>query len=148
MENRKAKNTANLLSEKAVSIWRIRVTLILVLFSFLIGGLYVFWRIFATVLGIIGLIAYFIIILVYCPSLYKVCGYSINENTVIIDKGYFIHHSTQIHSSKVQYCIISQGPLQKLYGICSIMLLTAGSSEIINDISVINAQKIKNSLEE
>lgn len=139
--------SSNLLSEKAVTIWRIRATGLLVVFSFLIGAVFVFWNILAIILGVLGLTVYFLTIFAYCPLLYKVCGYSVNNNIVTINKGYFIHRHTKISFSKIQYCVISQGPLQKLYGVCSVIFLTAGSSEIISDISITDAQKIKISVE-
>ncbi len=147
MSKIKTDNT-NLLSEKAVKIWRIRATAVLIGFFFLVGAIFVFWEAAAIVLGIVGLALYFLVIFIYCPLLYSVCSYSENNRTVSINKGYFIHRNIKLNFSKIQYCVISQGPLQKIYGVCSIIFLTAGSSEMISDISVINAQKIKISLEE
>ncbi|MDD6489851.1 MAG: PH domain-containing protein [Clostridia bacterium] len=139
---------SNLLSEKAVNIWRIRATILLILFSFIDGALLVFLPIMATILGVAALIVYLSVIFIYCPALYRVCGYAVNKNIIIIENGLFFHYHTKINFSKVQYCVISQGPVQKIYGVCSLTFLTAGSSEKIIDISVTNAQKIKISVEE
>lgn len=138
----------NMLSDKAVSIWRIRATAVLILFSFLVGAVFVFYEIFAVIFGIMGLCAYIFIVLFYFPMLYRICGYSAENNVVIIHKGYFFQRHIKLYFSRVQYCVISQDPIQRFYGVCSIRFLTAGSSEIINDISVYNAQKIKISVEE
>lgn len=138
----------NLLSPNSVKIWRIRATLLLIVFSFFTGAFFVFWEVFAIILGIAGLTVYFLTVFIYCPLLYRVSGYSVEDNIVTINKGYFIHRYTKISFSKIQYCVISQGPVQKAYGVCSVTFLTAGSSEMINDISVSDAQKIKFSVEE
>lgn len=139
---------SNLLSDKAVIIWRIRATLIFILFAFLDGALYVFLPTMAVVLGIVGLIVYLSVVFIYCPLLYRVCGYSVSNKTVMIENGLFFHYQTKINFSKVQYCVISQGPVQKIYGVCSLTFLTAGSSKRIIDIPIIEAQRIKISVEE
>ena len=138
----------NMLSDKAVMIWRIRATLILIIFSFLIGAIFVFWEMLSIILGCVGLAVYFLVVFIYCPMLYRMCGYTLEKGVVTISKGYFLHKYTRLPFSKIQYCMISQGPIQKMYGVCSVFFLTAGSSEAINDISEEEAHKIKASIEQ
>lgn len=148
-KNRKNQDkNLNLLSENAVKIWRIRATLLLIAASFFDGAVAVFWSLGAIIFGTAVIILYLLVFFVYCPMLYSVSSYSVEQKIITVDKGFFIHKHIKMNFSKIQYCVISQGPVQKIYGLCSIMLLTAGSAETIYDISVINAQKIKISVEE
>ena len=137
----------NLLSEKSIMLWRIRSTVILILFSFIDGGLFVFFPFWAVVFGILGLSAYIIAIKLYFPLLYKHCGYFFENDIVSINSGVFIYHESKIQISKIQYCIISQGPIQRIFGLCSLRLLMAGSFESISQITLINAYRLKNYIE-
>ena len=65
----------NLLSEKCINLWRMRATVILILLSFIDGGLFVFFPDWSIFLGIIAVIAYFLMIIFYFPTLYKKCGF-------------------------------------------------------------------------
>ena len=138
----------NMLPAKAVMVWRIRATLLLIVFSFLVGAIFVFWETLSIILGTIGLIIYFLTVFVYCPILYRIYGYEVENGVITISKGYFLNRYTRLPFSKIQYCVISQGPVQKLYGLCSVVFLTAGSSEAISDIPEQEAHKIKASIEE
>ena len=137
----------NLLSEKCVYLWRIRATVILILFSFVDGGLFVFFPQWAIFLAIIVIAVYIFMIVLYFPMLYKHCGYFFEDNVISISSGVFIYHETKIPVSQVQYCVISQGTLQKIYGLCSVRLMMAGSFESVSQITLINAYRLKNLIE-
>ncbi len=137
----------NLLSEKSIMLWRIRATIILISYSFIDGGLFVFFPFWSVVFGIFGLSAYIIAIKLYFPLLYKHCGYFFENDIVSINSGVFIYHESKIQISKIQYCIISQGPVQRIFGLCSLRLLMAGSSESVSQITLINAYRLKNYIE-
>ena len=137
----------NLLSEKCVYLWRIRATVILIIFSFLDGSLFVFFSEWAVMAAVIGLAVYILMIVFYFPMLYKRCGYFFEDNIISISSGVFIYHETKIPVSQIQYCVISQGALQKIYGLCSVRLLMAGSFESVSQITLINAYRLKNQIE-
>lgn len=137
----------NLLSEKCIMLWRIRATAMLILYAFLDGGMFVFFPDFAILFGILGIGAYLSMILLYFPMLYKHCGYLFENGIISINSGVFIYHRTKIPVSKIQYCVISQGPLQRIFGLCSVRLLMAGSFESVSQITLINAYRLKNYIE-
>ena len=68
----------NLLSEKSIMLWRIRATAILILYSFIDGGLFVFFPFFAVAFGIFGLSAYIFAIKFYFPLLMEY-SYTTNQ---------------------------------------------------------------------
>ena len=137
----------NLLSEKCINLWRMRATVILILLSFIDGGLFVFFPDWSIFLGIIAVIAYFLMIIFYFPTLYKKCGYFFEKDIISISSGVFVYHQTKIPVSQIQYCVISQGYLQKIYGLCSVRLMLAGSFESVSQITLINAYRLKNRIE-
>ena len=136
----------NLLSKTALRIWRLRISLALVILFFFAGVLYFFFPIAAVILAAVLVFSYFFAFFVYLPMLYMNCSYTVNKKTVYIKKGVLNQKTTGIELSKVQYCKITEGPLQKLSGVCSLRLLTAGSYETLNDISLMNARRIKKML--
>lgn len=137
----------NLLSEKCINLWRIRATVILIIFSFIDGGMFVFFPKWSVFSGITGIAAYFLMITFYFPMLYRRCGYFFENNIISISSGVFIYHETKIPVSQIQYCIISQGVLQRIYGLCSVRLMMAGSFESVSQITLINAYRLKNQIE-
>ena len=137
----------NLLSEKCIHLWRIRATVILILFSFLDGGMFVFFPNWSVFLGIAAIITYFLMIIFYFPTLYKKCGYFFEKDIISISSGVFEKKKKKIPVSQIQYCVISQGYLQKIYGLCSVRLMMAGSFESVSQITLINAYRLKNRIE-
>lgn len=138
-----SKIKTNIISKKAPVIWRIRATAALIAAAFPVGALFAFHKIAALIFGAFVIITYVILILFYFPVLYKSCRYFIGESLIEIKKGVFFRKHTQIGFPKIQYCVFMQGPIQKIFGVCSVRLLTAGSFEIMRDISAINGKKIK-----
>ncbi len=136
----------NLLSKTALNIWRVRISVALIFMFFLAGVLFFFLPIAAFILAAVLVIAYIFAFFVYLPMLYKNCSYTVKGKTVYIQKGVLSRKTTGIELSKIQYCKITEGPLQRLGGVCSLRLLTAGSFETLNDISLLNARRIKNML--
>lgn len=137
----------NLLSEKCVYLWRLRATVLLIFLAFLDGSLFVFFPKWAVFFAIIEIILYILMILLYFPTLYKHCGYFFEDDIISISSGVFIYHQTKIPVSQIQYCVISQGVLQKIYGLCSVRLMMAGSFESVSQITLINAYRLKNQIE-
>lgn len=137
----------NLLSKKCVTLWKVQATMALIIFAFVDGGLFVFFPKWALILGIVGIVVYVLVISLYLPLLYRYCGYFLEKNVISLNSGVLVHRQTKISVSKVQYCVISQNPLQRVFRLCSVRLLMSGSFENIRQISVPNAYKLKNCIE-
>ena len=137
----------NLLSEKCIHLWRVRATALLIIFSFFDGGMFVFFPKWSIFFAILGITAYLLMITFYFPMLYKRCGYFFENDIISISSGVFIYHETKIPVSQIQYCVISQGVLQRFYGLCSVRLMMAGSFESVSQITLINAYRLKNLIE-
>ena len=137
----------NIVSFKALKLWRIRASAAIIILYFLIGAIFVFSEPTAIVFGIAAIIIYLLAVILYFPIMMQSCRYFLTDSYAEIEKGVLIRKHTQIRFSSVQYCVLTQSPLQKLFGLCSVELLTAGSSEVIRDISILNGKKIKHKVE-
>ncbi len=146
--SQKKNQSMNLISEHCIWIWRIRAGIGLVFLSMLLGGLFVFFPLTAMALEALLLILYFLLIFLYIPGYYYSCVCYLKGASVIVNKGFFIHKYSQIHFSNIQYCLISQGFIQKRFKVCTVYLMMAGSRERIYEISLRNAYELKQKVEQ
>lgn len=131
------------LPQRAVILWRVRATLLLIVAAFLCGVLFVFSNIMAIVFGIGAVVIYLLLMFLYFPYLYKGYMYGFLSKQIFIKKGVLFHRNIHIRMDKIQYCVLIQGPLQRLFGLASVLILMAGSQEYIRDIHVKNAEKLR-----
>lgn len=131
------------LPSNAVTLWRIRATLILVAASFLCGVLFVFSSVVAVIFGIAVLLLYGVNMLLYFPMFYKGYVYDFTPDFIFIRKGILFKKEIRIQTDRIQYCVLIQGPLQRLFRLTSVLILTAGSREFIRDITVKEAECLR-----
>lgn len=131
------------LPQRAVILWRVRVTLLLIAAAFLCGVFFVFSNIIALIFGIGTVAIYLVLMFLYFPYLYKSYVYGFSFQEIFIQKGVLFHKNIHIRMDRIQYCVLVQGPLQRLFGLASVLILTAGSQEYIRDIHVKNAEKLR-----
>lgn len=131
------------LPSNAVALWRIRATLLLVAASFLCGVLFVFSTVAAVVFGIVALLLYGTSMLLYFSVFYRGYVYNFTSDFVFIKKGVLFKKEIHIQTDRIQYCVLIQGPLQRLFHLTSVLILTAGSQEFIRDITVKEAEQLR-----
>ena len=78
------------------------------------------------------LIAAALLILVYLallapPRRYRAWGYGMDEEELQVRRGVWIRVHTVVPLGHVQHIDVSQGPLERAFGICSLVLHTAGT---------------------
>ncbi len=101
-----------------------------------------FMPIIGAALGVILLCAYLLCVFFFVPLYYHCLTYSADECNVNVRRGLFIHRYTRIAVNDIQYCIISQGLIQKLYRTYSVYVMLTGSFTVISNISLENAEMI------
>lgn len=131
-----------LLSRRALTVWRIRIGAIYILSGFLTGGIFVFSHTAALAAGILFTVLLILFVFVFCPAAFNKTSCRFCERAIIVEKGFIFHRISEIPFSKVEYCVISQTPCEKLYRISTMTFLCAGSFETVRGISVINSEKI------
>ncbi len=133
-------------SEKSVLVWRIRTTLVLFGSAFVLGGLFAFFPILSSIVGTMVVIAYAFVITVYCPALYRNTSFCVDGDRITIEHGFFVRTRCTLRAERVQYIITINGPVQRIFGLCSLSFMTAGSAEILQNVTHEDAEKIKKAL--
>ncbi len=87
--------------------------------------------------------AYFAGIFYYLPVCYNNCKYYLFEDHIVIRKGFFIVKESRVDYSKVHYSVISQGIVQRRFGVCTVALMMAGSKQMVSNIAVKDARLLK-----
>lgn len=134
------------ISEKAIIIWRVRTTLILFGAAFILGALFVFFPIISSILAIVAIVAYILAVTIYYPMLYKHTGFSLSKNSITIEQGFFVKRKCTLSSERIQYIVTMSGPIQRIFGTCSLSFMTAGSTQVLPNITLEDAEKIKTAL--
>lgn len=67
-------------------------------------------------------------ILWYPPAKYRHLGYRLDGNGITIRQGVFWRTQSSVARVRIQHTDVTQGPLQRRYGIATLKLYTAGSS--------------------
>lgn len=127
------------LSEKSITVQRIRASAVLAVWWFLCGAAAVFSLACAAVLAILSLAVYFILILFYFQKWYENYRFTISNDHIYIEKGVIFSKKINVFRSRVQYAQYIQTPLQKLFHTCTIVYQTAGAVVYLSEISEENA---------
>ncbi len=145
MENKDQKKIIgkNILSEKSVIIWQIRVSIYMIVYMLISGIFFVFVPLAAIIMCIIGCAAYFFIIVYYFPRLCRSVSYLCESGSLIIKKGFFIRKYISISFSQIQYLVLSEGIIESKYGSCSVYVFMAGGTEILWEVSKEYAYALK-----
>lgn len=69
---------------------------------------------------------------------YKLRGYALRENDIIYKKGVLFQSITTIPFNRVQHCEISQGPIDRLFELNSLLIYTAGGQG--SDIKIVGLE--------
>lgn len=93
--------------------------------DFILENKWIFYLIFLII---------FVITMVFAILGFYKMKYAIRDHDVIYQKGLLWRNTTIVPFNRVQHCEVKQGPLQRLLGLSSIKLYTAGGSS--SDLSV------------
>lgn len=77
---------------------------------------------------------------------YKLFGYEVREEEIIIKKGVLFKRETVIPVKRIQHLEKVQGPIQLLFKHASIQIFTAGSVEVIMGLNSLQADSILNEI--
>lgn len=133
----------NLVSPHYLIVWRIFLSLdmiaAVVIVAMLLSEMIIpMLIVYAVLIG-----AYFAGIFYYLPVCYRNCRYYLYEDHIVIKKGFFIVNECRVDFSKVHYSVLSQGIIQRYFGVCTVLLMMAGSKQRVSQISVKDARLIK-----
>ncbi len=95
-----------------------------VLFSFL--GL--LFRPLAWLALISGLLVFVLLCVFLIYKGFPRKGYAVRERDIHFKSGYIFSSVTSIPFARIQHCELDQGPIEKMFGLCSLQIYTAGGS--------------------
>ena len=132
----------NIISHKALIVWQIRAAAVFTLFSaadivvliFSAETAFVIW-LFAAALFLA--VRYFII-----PKEFSACRCFVSDESIYSEKGIFLHKRISVSFKSIQYCLILRTPCERIHGICTVVLLCAGSFETVRGLSLRDAVSI------
>ncbi len=137
-------NTKNLISEKLKNVVTLRMTLIYIISLIILFILLLFINstIIILIFYIETICAFTAIKIV--PNICKNCSCRIEQDGIIIKKDFIFSKTSFIGFENIEYCIMIIFPIDKLYGLCSIIILSGGSHEIIHGLTEKNGELISN----
>ena len=83
------------------------------------------WVVWLAVAGLILLAA--LVVWLYPPASYRHLRYRIDDSGITIRQGVFWRTQSYLPQVRIQHSDVSQGPLQRRYGVATLKLYTAGS---------------------
>lgn len=121
-------------SIKKITVLRLRATAAAVVAAFIIGAVFVFSRMIATVLTVLCLLLYVLTITVYAKLMYKVSGYFILEDTIVVKKGVIFLRETHMKLDKIEYTVKTQTFIQRKLKVFSLSIFSQGAKAVLHDI--------------
>jgi membrane protein YdbS with pleckstrin-like domain len=70
----------------------------------------------------------FIAVLILARYQYQIKGYLLRSHDIVYRQGLFFRRVTTIPFSRLQHCEIHEGPLERLFGLNTLLVYTAGGS--------------------
>lgn len=138
----------NLISEKASVIWRIRTSVIFVLYSVFSGICFFILPLISIIFLGIAVLLYIFTMFFYIPAVTKIIGCRFEKDHLILNKGFFSRREIRINFSKIQYAVMFEGIIEKRFGLASVDILMAGSSIIAWELSREDAVLLKKAIDD
>lgn len=72
-----------------------------------------------------------LVIVIFPARKYRRIGYALSERTIRIVRGYLFHIDTVVPFIRVQHIDVARGPIERLFGVASLVVHTAGTHNSI-----------------
>ncbi len=125
----------------AITVLKIWSTIIMSLLSF-IGGMIAVFNFNAAVISmVLFLVLYGYMILFYCEKRCKEERYIISKDKIYREKGVFFKKETEMLTDNIQCIKIVEDPIQKTFGLYTVVFYSAGCKE---KIALIDYEEVTN----
>ena len=111
--------------------WRYAIVTTIVTFLVFLAPLLGVWvgaERWVAVLATIVWGVFFTVSLILARYRYDIKGYVIRTHDIAYRRGIFFRRVTTIPFSRMQHCEIQEGPMERLFGISTLLVFTAGGS--------------------
>ena len=145
MENTQNK-PKNLISPLGAQVAKTNLTILLIAVGVLLVILcFYYWKIALPVMAAV-LLTYGYFRLLYIPVYFRNARCALTGRFVILKKGVFYQKKTVMPLSRVQYCVIRQDVVQKVFGVCTVRIMMAGSAQRLRPIAMEDACRIRDAV--
>ncbi|MCI8442075.1 MAG: PH domain-containing protein [Provencibacterium sp.] len=122
-------------SRRALLLWRIRLSLLVLVCPFLIALFFPAAPVWTAVLTILWIVFYLLMFLLYYPVKYWKLCYAITETSLIIKCGVFYNRMKAMQLQNIQHVTTGASPLARALGLCSLQVWGAGGIVYIPGLS-------------
>lgn len=147
---KKNSSTENMISHYFVRLSRMRLSLALIcLILLLLLTVYLSWisMLSGIIAGLALLILYAVTFIDLIPRYAKTYSCRMENKYVLIQQGIIMEKTIKIPYEQIQYCVISQDIFQRMFRVCSVKMLMAGSSHIVRHVPFKEGRRIRHRVE-
>lgn len=136
-------NADNIISPLLQNSLRARLTLLYILFIILtaVSGI-LFETAAALILLVLWTALFFLISVYYIPALCSKMRCKITMSGIILKKGLLLSKTAIIDYGSIEYCILIITPSDRIYGLCSLIILCSGNHEIIYGLPIFTGESL------
>lgn len=131
------------LNLKSLTVWQIRITIVLIVLFFIITVTFDRNNILRPILNFSVVFVSAFYLLIYFPLKYRSYSFFITEDKIFVNRGVIIKSKKIIYNESIEYITEFTTPLDKILDLSIILIHTAGGTIILPDISLLHAQKIR-----
>jgi membrane protein YdbS with pleckstrin-like domain len=124
------------LTQKAVTVWRLRYTAYAAGAAFLCGGIAAFYVPLAAAIGSTAFFTYLFGLCYYAPAKGKHIRCAVHNRGVFLNYGVFFRCERALPFHRIQYIEIRRSPAQRLMGLCNLVLHAAGAKVCLAQITL------------
>lgn len=134
-------NLINKPSIKKITVLRLRATAAAVVASFIIGAVFVFSRMVASILLILCLVLYILVITIYANLLYKASSFYVLDDTIVVKKGLIFFREYRMRLDKIEHTVKNQTFIQRKLNVFSVSIYSQGARVVIHDVESMSLLK-------
>lgn len=128
--------TKSVISDKASTVTRIRLTLAMAVLTFLLGGVFVFSPLLSLTVGVPLFFLYLYAMLKHIELWCRTYRYYVDDRCIKIHKGIFFSKDIILFKNKIQYTQLLRTPLEHIFHTCTIIYHTAGAVVYLSEIDI------------
>ena len=122
------------ISKKTLTLWRLRVLAVALPTGISAIILLKPYPAIQTAVLVLSAVVLSALIFIYLPLCYKNFFYTVKDNTLLIKKGVIYHSEIEIPRERIQYVSFVATPIERLLGLKTAVIFTAGSATLIGSL--------------
>ncbi len=121
---------------------QLRLAIIAFAVGFFFGALVPFLPLIGGILLVIFVIAYFFAAIIWLPGWCKATCFHATSDAIMLERGLIWRKTIFLTRSKIRYTTLTATPLQRMFGVVSLYLMTAGGKVVLPHIARSEANQL------